>query len=44
MNGRLVKTVGNPYASVNVADLLSGFYVLKIHTGKEVYSAKFLKH
>ena len=44
MNGRLLKTVGNPYASVNVADLLGGFYVLKIYAGKEVYSAKFLKH
>ncbi len=44
MNGRLLKTVRNPYASVDVAGLLNGFYVLKIHTGREVYSAKFLKH
>jgi len=44
MNGRLLNTVSNPYASVDVGGLLNGFYVLKIHTGREVYSAKFLKH
>ncbi|MCB0550086.1 MAG: T9SS type A sorting domain-containing protein [Phaeodactylibacter sp.] len=43
-NGRLLKTVGNPYSSIQVADLLSGFYILKIYTDTEVYSAKFLKH
>ena len=44
MNGRLIKSVGNPYASIDVADLRSGFYVMKIFTDRQVYSAKFLKH
>lgn len=44
MNGRMVKSVGNPYSSVDIAELQNGFYVLKAYTGKEIYSAKFLKH
>lgn len=44
MNGRLLKTDRNPYASLDVSGLRNGFYVLKIYTGKQVYSAKFLKH
>ncbi len=43
MNGSLVKKV-NGNANVNVADLYSGLYIMKIYTDKAVYSAKFMKH
>ena len=43
MSGSLVKTV-NGLNQVNVADLYSGLYIMKIHTDFAVYSAKFMKH
>lgn len=42
MNGSLVKTV-NGLSNINVTDLYSGLYILKIHTDNAVYSAKFMK-
>ena len=43
MNGSLVKKV-NGQRNVDVADLYSGMYIMKIHTDKAIYSAKFIKH
>jgi hypothetical protein len=42
MNGKLLKTLYSP-SFVEVSDLQSGFYVLRIHTKEAVYSAKFIK-
>ncbi len=42
MSGSLVKTV-NGTSTVNVADLWSGLYILKIRTDKGVYSAKVMR-
>jgi hypothetical protein len=42
LNGSYVKRV-NGQSFVDVADLRSGFYLLKIYTPKNVYSAKFAR-
>lgn len=41
--GKLVLSVQQPTAIVNISALPSGFYLLKIREGEEVYSAKVIK-
>lgn len=41
--GKLVLSVQQPTTNLNISALPSGFYLLKIREGKEVYSAKIVK-
>lgn len=44
INGLRAKVITSDTKTINVMDLQNGLYVLKIYSGDEIFSTKFMKH